>query len=108
MRGALLTALLACGPATRMPAAELPLGPVDRADFFVLSCINAYLKRHALPLHDGSLAYVVEHLDAEPEDMERLYATASAVAASIPPPDPTDEEHGAQAVLLRCRQATPR
>ncbi len=98
-----LTAVLASCAASGPP--KDPDRPtVTARDFFVYSCLTAYMKANSVPLFDGSLAYAVEYADAEPEVLEQLYQAAKKVAASMPPPNYADTEHGSPAVLVRCQR----
>jgi hypothetical protein len=52
------------------------------------------LKKHSIPLFDGSLPYAVEHIEADAEKLDALYAKAKKLAHSIPAPHYADTEHG--------------
>lgn len=96
--------LCGCGPSSPDPAGALPLRAVAPADFYLYSCLSEYLKAHALPEFDGSMAYAVEHSDMAPEQLDQLHRAARTQARSIRAPDRADPEHGQPAVLALCRE----
>lgn len=82
------------------------LGIASASDLFAYSCIRQYEEMHSIRSYDGSLSYAVEWSRLGAEELERLSASARAVAASIPAPNYADTEHGLPAVAAVCRRAS--
>lgn len=104
---AVIAGLLAagCGPKDADPAPKVAeAGSVTPQDYFFYSCVQSYLKAHAIPPFDGSVAYAVEYSTLSGEELARLYAAAQDYASTLRAPDYSDSEHGSPAVLAMCRR----
>ncbi len=95
-------ALQAC--AEQQPPQEARTSPVSKQAFFFYSCVQEYLRVHAIPLFDGSVAYAVENSDLSAETLSEVHGAAAAAARRIRAPDYSDPEHGLPAVLVVCQQ----
>lgn len=100
-----IVALLAVATASPARGNESTRPPaVTAEEFFEYSCVRHYMAANSVPMFDGSLGYVVENLDAEPELLDALSDAAKVAAAKLPPPNYADPEHGSPGVLVWCRQ----
>lgn len=75
-------------------------------DYFLYSCVDAYLRQQQLPRFDGSAWWSIEQMDAGADALAETHEQASKFASTLPAPDPDDEEHGRPPILGLCLRAS--
>lgn len=105
-RVSMLALCVVCAAAQAEPSSTLRGGSVSPRDFFLYSCVNAYMKANAIRIFDGSVGYGVEHSRLSGEELSALHAAAADFAQTIRAPDYADQEHGLPAVLVLCQDAS--
>jgi len=99
------TLSLACATSAESPPVDSHRISVTASDFFLYTCVTAYVEANSIQSFDGSTGYGVENSTLTGAELAQIDDAARAFARTLPEPDYSDPDHGLPPVLALCQRA---